>query len=278
MTAIDVLYLATQDGIDISLNGDQLQLKLPENKDFDESLLQQIKDNKQSIIDYLSNNSWKSNDFSTQSNKINKFDRNTNTHIPLSFSQERIWFIDQLEGSMHYHAADVFKLIGKVNKNALESAIKTIVNRHEILRTVIVNNGDGTFQHLKEEDSWQLSAIDGSRYQDDKAGLLQYINKLIDEPFNLSKDDMIRVHVISLGEEEHRLILIMHHIASDGWSRAIFSKELAEIYDAIIQGRKANLNSLQLQYADYAVWQRQNLQGEFLNNKLRYWKQKLVGV
>ncbi len=276
--AIDILYLAKQHGIKIDLNNDQLQLKLPENEHIDENLLEQIKINKQLIIQYLSDNNWKSKTVTQNHNRINKFNRDSFQRIPLSFSQERLWFIDQREGSLQYHSSDVLRLNGRINGEALQFALQVIANRHEVLRTVVREEHGETFQYVKQEDTFKLNKIDGSHYLNDKKGLQQFIDSLINQPFNLSQDDMMRVHLITLTDDEHLLVVIVHHIASDGWSRSILMSELAELYAAYIEDRPAKLLSLELQYSDYASWQRQNLQGELLDKQITYWKQKLDGV
>ncbi|MEJ7675699.1 MAG: condensation domain-containing protein [Chitinophagaceae bacterium] len=198
--------------------------------------------------------------------------------IPLSFSQERLWFIDQLEGSVQYNLSDVFRLRGEFNKEALEHALSMIVDRHEVLRTVILEEHGKPYQYIKEKGRWQLNVVDGHLFQNNTLGLKQYIDKLIREPFDLSKDDMIRAHLITLNNQEHVLVVTMHHIASDGWSLSIFTKELVELYGYYINERTALPEPLKLQYADYAIWQRQHLQGELLNKKISYWKEKLKGV
>jgi amino acid adenylation domain-containing protein len=198
--------------------------------------------------------------------------------IPLSFSQERLWFIDQLEGSVQYHMPAILKLKGTLNKEALKKALQTIINRHEVLRTVIRSQEGKPYQYIKEEDSWQLNTIAGAQYEQDPEGLQQYIEQLIEAPFDLSKDDMLRTTLISLNDQEHRLVITMHHIASDGWSASIFVKELIELYASYVEKRPPILAPLNIQYADYALWQRQHLQGELMNTKKAYWKEKLQGI
>src|SRR5688572_14534173 len=129
--AINILYSAKQDGIEIILNNDQLQVKFPKNRTINNELLQAIKNNKTSIIDFLrSNESIQGN-----GNVIPKAARSSLSKFPLSFSQERLWFIDQLEGSTQYHIPVVLRLDGAVNKEALSFSLQSIVQRHEILRT-----------------------------------------------------------------------------------------------------------------------------------------------
>ena len=199
-------------------------------------------------------------------------------HIPLSHSQERLWFIDQLEGSVPYHLPEVLHLQGKLDTEALEKALSNLVDRHEVLRTVFLQMEGQPYQNIKEASAWHLSRVDGSHFQHDASGLQRYISGLISEPFDLSRDYMFRARLISMGVDDHVLVLVMHHIASDGWSMSIMVKEIAELYEAYAENRPANLLPPAIQFADYAIWQRDHLQGEILDRKIGYWKQKLDGV
>ncbi len=201
-------------------------------------------------------------------------------YIPLSFSQERLYFIDQLEGSIQYHVPAVLRLKGKLDSIALANALQTIVQRHEVLRTVIRQMEGKGYQHILPATNWELQMIDGEEagYRDGSASLQQYIGQLIREPFDLSAGYMLRASLISLSKEDYILVLTLHHIASDGWSASIIIKELVELYGAYTEGRPAQLPVLQLQYADYAIWQRSYLDGEMLDSKMRYWEKKLDGT
>jgi amino acid adenylation domain-containing protein len=200
-------------------------------------------------------------------------------HIPLSFSQERLWFIDQLEGSTQYHLPYVLRLKGNLHQDAMDYALQTFVNRHEILRTVIRSNDNGVgYQFIKDENTWQLSRVDGFKYVNKPNELNQYIASLIREPFDLSHDHLLRATLIKLTEKESIFVATLHHIASDGWSKSIFVKELVQLYNAYKDGSKIDLPQLNLQYADYAIWQRNHYQGEWFSNKLSYWKRKLEGI
>jgi amino acid adenylation domain-containing protein len=198
--------------------------------------------------------------------------------VPLSFSQERLWFIDRLEGSLQYHVPAVLKLSGKLDAKALGAALKEIVNRHEVLRTVIREEGGQAWQEVREVKANVLTEVDGSEYVHNPQALQSYIREIIQVPFNLSEDTMLRAHLIRLEAEEQVLVVTLHHIASDGWSRSILVGELVELYASFTQGRKADLPNLSVQYADYALWQRKYLEGEVLDNKLSYWKEKLQNV
>jgi NRPS condensation-like uncharacterized protein len=174
----------------------------------------------------------------------------------------------------------VLRLRGSLDIRALVVAFRGIVNRHEVLRTVYRQQDGEPYQLIREKDQWQLCFVDGLPYQNDPAGLQHFTDELIHQPFDLSEDSMLRAHLITpLGQEEHLLVLVMHHIASDGWSEAVFVRELVSLYDAAIHNQEASpLPPLSIQYADYAIWQRQYLQGELLDKKVAYWKEKLSGV
>jgi len=198
--------------------------------------------------------------------------------VPLSFSQERLWFIDKLEGTLQYHLPSIIRLKGSLNKTALENSLQQIVNRHEVLRTVIREEQGAGYQHIKEMDQWQLTIEDECVFKDGAEALQHYVQQLVKVPFNLSTDYKLRAHLIKLNEAEHILVATMHHIAADGWSTSIIVNELMELYAANEAGGIPQLQPLQIQYSDYAIWQRNYLKGAVLDKKLTYWKAKLDGV
>src|SRR5688572_7866277 len=173
--AVDILYLAKKDGVEILLNKDQLQLKLPDHQEIDSSLLQQIRENKQLIIEYLGDKTWKSKSVQEDVKEVKKVDRNATPELPLSFSQERIWFIDQLEGSVQYNSVEVLRIKGDIEIDAIRFALQTIVNRHEVLRTVVRQGKNGVYQHIKEENGFKLNVVDGSKFEKKPKELQQFI-------------------------------------------------------------------------------------------------------
>jgi amino acid adenylation domain-containing protein len=196
--------------------------------------------------------------------------------LPLSFSQERLWFIDRLEGSVQYHIPAVLKLTGKLNITALELAIKTIFKRHEILRTTIKEEDGKGYQFVNNLLDWNLLQTNVSNKNEEQ--IQTYILQQINTPFNLSEDLMLRAELLSHGNDAYTLLVVLHHIASDGWSTSILVKEVVEIYNAIEKNREPQLPKLEIQYADFAVWQRDYLKEEVLETKLAYWKSKLTNV
>ena len=133
-------------------------------------------------------------------------------------------------------------------------------------------------QLIKGSENWRLSNITETPYTYDSADFQEWILDLISEPFDLSRDYMLRAHLIRLGSNDHLLVVTMHHIASDGWSSSIIIKEVAELYASYVAKKEPALLPLPVQYADYAVWQRNFLQGEVLNKKIDYWWNQLAGV
>ncbi|MGZ5135724.1 MAG: non-ribosomal peptide synthetase, partial [Flavitalea sp.] len=192
-----------------------------------------------------------------------------------SFSQERLWFIDRLEGSLQYHMYSVLRLQGTLNKEALQYALQEIVSRHEVLRTVFTENDGHVLQNIIGKDGWKLSTTDGSKYSADSKALKKSIEKIISQPFDLASDYMLRANLVTINNKENVLVVTMHHIASDGWSLGVIVREVSELYNAYNDNREAQLKPLTLQYADFAIWQRRYLHGEILATKMNYWKRKL---
>jgi amino acid adenylation domain-containing protein len=201
-----------------------------------------------------------------------------NGRIPLSYSQERLYFIDKLEGSIQYHIPVVLKLKGELNIAALSASLKTILDRHEALRTVFYEDNGQVYQTVQEHAGWDIVPVDGTMYKENETELDEKIQELASQVFDLSSHPLLRVHLIRLHEKEHVLIMTIHHISSDGWSAAILTKELVELYTSSLSGRTPMLPDLDVQYADYALWQRDYLNDNILQEKLNYWAGKLKGV
>ena len=199
--------------------------------------------------------------------------------LPLSFSQQRMWLLDQLEpGSPTYHISHALRLSGTLDTEALNRSLKEIVSRHEALRT--------TFTAVDGEPVQVISpAIDTKLSVEDLGGLPQAEREAeakrlaLEEkhrPFDLERGPVFRARLLQLGEEEHVLLISMHHIVSDGWSMGVFWRELGALYEAFSRGGPSPLPELPIQYADYALWQRQWLRGETLDEQLVYWKDQLA--
>ena len=198
--------------------------------------------------------------------------------IPLSFNQERLWFIHKLEGSLSYHVPVVFRLKGALNREALVYAFRQIIERHEILRTLILEEQGQGYQVVQNGEQWRLSYTTGHAFKQDQPALQQYIQQLISKPFDLATDYMLRAELILLDEQEHVLVVTLHHIAADGWSGSLLVKEFVRVYNKYETGSYTRLEPLALQYADFAMWQRQLLRSVNWQVQLTYWKEKLSGV
>lgn len=196
--------------------------------------------------------------------------------IPLSFAQERLWFIDQLEGSVHYHLPMLLQLEGPLDRMAFEFAFSEIINRHEVLRTVYQQVNGVARQEVLPKDNWQLAFLQSDSFGTAEA-LEAWTRKEMDRPFDLSTDHMLRVYLIEQSKDQYLLMIVMHHIASDGWSMSILVDELFELYYSQLETRPANLTALPVQYADYAIWQREHLTDEIMLKKLDWWEHKLIG-
>ncbi|MBW4632891.1 MAG: amino acid adenylation domain-containing protein [Iphinoe sp. HA4291-MV1] len=206
--------------------------------------------------------------------------RETSAPSPLSFSQQRLWFLDQFESNRPFHTFTAVRLIGILNLRALQQTLNAIVTRHEALRTTFVSVDGSPVQMIAERRLVELSVIDLSEWSNtnSEAEVQQILKKEIQRPFNLSSDLMLRATLLRLGEEEYVLLLVMHHISSDGWSLGILYRELAGFYEAFSTGSPLPFPELPIQYADFAAWQREWLSGEVLQTQLDYWKQHLAGA
>src|SRR5437660_1665332 len=200
---------------------------------------------------------------------------------PLSFAQQRLWFLEQLEpDGCVYNIPAAVRLVGPLDVGALREALAALVTRHEALRTTFVVRGEVPVQVVAERWALELPLTDLSAAPagEREAELARVLRAEARRPFNLGADLMLRGLLVRLGEQDHVVLLTMHHIASDGWSLGILTRELPALYAALAQGREPALAPLPIQYGDYAVWQREWLQGPELEQQLGYWKDQLAGA
>jgi amino acid adenylation domain-containing protein len=200
--------------------------------------------------------------------------------FPTSFAQQRLWFLAQLEPeSPVYNILSAYRLSGPLHVPALEQAISEIVRRHETLRTTFHAADGQPFQRVAPHRPLALPIVDlrGLPEKDNDARALQLVTEEAHRPFDLAQGPLFRATLVQLAEEEHVLLLTMHHIISDGWSKRVLNRELTALYGAFSTGNPSPLPELPIQYADFAVWQRQWLQGEVLERQLSYWRQQLGG-
>jgi amino acid adenylation domain-containing protein len=198
---------------------------------------------------------------------------------PLSFAQQRLWFLQRLEpGSAAYNIPFAARLTGVLDIGAIQRALQTIVDRHESLRTTFAEMDDTPVQVVAASSTVRLPLVDVSQLPEPERELRRLTGKEARAAFDLEKGPLLRGQLLRVRPEEHVLLLTMHHIVSDGWSMGVLLKELAALYRAGVTGEPPRLADLPLQYADYAVWQRRQLQSDKTGRQLAYWKQRLAGT
>ncbi|HEX7175266.1 MAG TPA: amino acid adenylation domain-containing protein [Pyrinomonadaceae bacterium] len=211
----------------------------------------------------------------TGKNSIPSVSRDLNT--PLSFAQNRLWFLDQLEpGNPFYNCPIAIRLRGRLDAAALAGALGEIVRRHEVLRTTFKLVGDRPIQIISEREQ-ELPVVDLSG----RPGAEQEARRLLYEearrPFRLDEGPLLRTTLIRMSEHEHVLVAVVHHIVADGWSTGILVREIKTLYESFSRGESSPLAELQIQYADFAHWQHEHLQGERMEKLINFWEQQLGG-
>jgi amino acid adenylation domain-containing protein len=200
--------------------------------------------------------------------------------VPLSFAQQRLWFLDRMEpGTSSYNVTRGLSLVGPLDVRALERGLCEILRRHDVLRTIFPMAGDTPAQAITPYQDYFLPVIDMGNVPEDvrKERALRVAEEEFRRSFDLSNGPLFRAALLRLGNTEHVLLVTMHHIVSDGWSMGVFFRELSALYEAYTGGSPSPLSSLPAQYADFSGWQRQWFQGEVLDRQLSYWKRKLAG-
>ncbi|WP_440262019.1 amino acid adenylation domain-containing protein, partial [Dyella sp.] len=200
---------------------------------------------------------------------------------PLSYAQQRLWFIDRLEGgSVQYNLPGVFRLSGALDEAALRTALAGLLERHAVLRAEFVERDERVYQRARATVALPLRIVDltdlpvGER----ETAITRYCAMDLQTPFDLRRELPLRVRLLRQGAQEHVVVFNMHHIASDGWSMGILVREFCALYAAAVEGREAGLAALPVQYADYAQWQAQWLGEAALAQEQAYWTQRLAGA
>ena len=264
-------------GVRLWLDGERLRYKAPEGV-LNEELRTSMARRKTEILDFMRRVSAEA----AATSPIRPAQRDG--RLPLSFAQQRLWFLDQMGSHAAYNMPLVLHLRGRLDAQALVRSLNALVSRHESLRTTIAATDGEAWQciHPHRELSLPLTELRTL----DPSGQERQWRRLAEAEslrrFDLERDMMVRASLLRLadqGEEEsHVLLLTFHHIAFDGWSMGVFVREWVELYGACVDGRPAALPPLAIQYADFAVWQRKQLQGEALAVQLAYWQARLAGA
>ena len=277
MNTLEFLSKLRNLGIQLSTDGEKLRLHAPKDA-LTPDLRGELAERKAEIIVLLQNTNLSGN--STEL-PIQPIPRKPDQDLPLSFAQQRLWFLDQLEpNSPLYNIPKAVRLNGDLKIQILQQTLDAIVAHHEILRTNYISKNGNPIQVIAAPQSVELQIISLQQYG--KAEREIQVKTLLQQesqrPFNLASDMMLRGCLLQLGHTEYVLLLVMHHIASDGWSMGILWNQLTQLYKAFLEDKPNPLTKLPIQYADYAVWQREWLTGGVLDKQLNYWKQQLAGA
>ena len=201
--------------------------------------------------------------------------------VPLSHSQERLWFIHQMEPeTCAYNLPCALRISGELNASALEAALNSLVERHEILRTTFTLNEGRPVQVVQPASAIPLPVIDLREYasSEREAHLAQLVRREVQRTFKLEEWPLMRCILFRLDERDYLFLSVTHHIISDGWSVGVFFKELEHLYHGFVRGVVSELPPLTAQYGDFAAWQQQQSQDELFESDIRFWKEKLAGA
>ena len=213
---------------------------------------------------------------------ISKVSLQEDEGYPLSFTQQQLWVLDQIDGgSRHYHIPVALELRGELDVAVLQRVFDRIVQRHEVLRTCYYTGEDEqTYQMVQSVSGVPLTLMDISavREEEQEVEISRQLGAFSTARFDLETDMMLRVALVKKASQCHILCVVLHHIAFDGWSMGILLAEVSQLYSAFVSGKADPLPALPVQYGDYAHWQRQWLQGEVLDSQLDYWAQQLAGI
>ena len=274
-----IIKEAFNSGVALSVNGDDLVVEIKEGS-LRPDLKHALVTNKRAIIQSLQESGLSSGPLSSH---VKIPPHGLDTQIPLSFAQQRLWFMAQLDGdSGAYHLPESVRFKGELSIVALDAALATVVSRHESLRTHFYEEGGEVYQVIQPEsvsgfdllhlDLRALSAQEQSKRLEDEAHTERVM------PFDLSAGPLIRGRLLRVLDDEYVLLVTMHHIVSDEWSMGVLINEINTLYESYREGRPNPLAPLTLQYADYAVWQRTHISGDALDEQGAYWQAHLVDV
>src|SRR5262249_23183847 len=275
MKTIDFLsYLRSLD-INLWAEGDNLRYRAPKGT-LTSDLFAELAERKAEILEFLNQANRQA-----RSNLPPILPVSRDNDLPLSFAQQRLWFLDQLEGGRAtYNMYAAMRLLGGLNVAALACSLTALVQRHEALRTTFPTVQGVPVQVIAPRKEVPLPVVDLQMVPSEAQEMEMYrvATAEVQHPFALAQDALLRVMLLQLREQEHVLLVTMHHIVSDGWSVGVAIREVVTLYDACCRGEIASLPSLPIQYADFAHWQRTWLRGEVLERQLAYWREQLMGA
>jgi amino acid adenylation domain-containing protein len=276
MKISDLIKKAVDNGVFLFVEDKQLRFKLSVDV-FPAEIKSDILARKPEIIEFLSKQSEAI--LKKSYPKIEKRTDSSNV-LPLSFPQQRMWFIDEFQNSdsSNYNMSLALEVNGNFDVDIAEKALAEIINRHQVLRTTYKTSENGPVQIIRDDLVFTLNTSDLSHFQlpEQRIEVERLVNQDAVKAFDLRNDLMLRVSWLKLSSTSGILMFNVHHIASDGWSEGIIVGDFTELYTAWVQGNENPLPPLVLQYADYAAWQRKYLEGETLERQLKYWSKKLA--
>ncbi|WP_341529456.1 amino acid adenylation domain-containing protein [Nostoc sp. UHCC 0302] len=275
MNTVEFLSHLRSLDIQVFIDGEKFRCNAPEGT-ITAELRTEIQERKTEIIEFLKATNRTNNHIFKPLSPISR-----SGNLPLSFAQQRLWFLDQLiPNNPFYNIPIALHLTGLLNKAALEQTFNEIVRRHEALRTTFVIQSGQPVQVINPKLTITLPIIDLRQLPQAEREIQarQFTNQEAQRPFNLSTDSLLQVKLLQLDETQYILLLNMHHIVSDGWSIGVLIQEIAALYTAFSSNQPSPLPKLTIQYADFAYWQRQWLQGEVLEKQLDYWQKQLDGI
>ena len=273
MKAENIINICLEKSIFLSVDNGNLQVDANKGE-LTPDTLSLLKAHKQELVDYIE-------EFQAQQLALNRQQlkkSNIEGPAPLSFAQQRLWIVDRIEnGAAQSNVSAPFLLEGQLNKAAMQKTIDTIISRHQVLHSVYREVDDECMQHVLEQFDASIAEKDLSHLSSNEFD--KEVQRLAKEeaatPFDLSNDVMLRVTLLKYNDEKHAALFSMHHIASDGWSVGVFINEFNLLYSAFAQGQENPLPELEVQYSDYAHWQRDWMQGDVYEKELEYWRNHL---
>jgi amino acid adenylation domain-containing protein len=268
MNSIQVLLEKLQaQNIQLWVEEDRLRYRCPNNA-LTPELRGQLSEHKSGIIAFL-----------REQQRVETIPVTEDDFLPLSFAQQRLWFLNQLEPNLSvYNIPLALRLEGKLNISALEKSLEKIIERHSVLRTNFPSIDGKPYQNIVSESTLSLPVVDLQHlnYATSEAEIKDILAQFINAPFDLAGGKVVRNQLFHISASEYILVTVVHHIAFDGWSSRIWWQELMSFYQAFSLNEPIPLPELPIQYKDFAVWQKSRLQGDFLNQQLNYWREKLA--
>jgi len=274
--AASILTAAHEKGVDVFIEEGKLKFRVAKGEQIDAALISRLKEHKESLIAFLNSSAANEATLTADLPDIHSRRDAYRGRIPLSFSQERLWTIDRLRGSQEYHLYNSYRFHDPQEVEPIIYALNEVVNRHEVLRTVIRQENGTPYQVILARNTWVDKHFSTADVSGDE--LEASVNADKHRSFDLSADHMLRAKLFRVKDQGYLLTVTTHHIAADGWSEGILMHEILSIFHTRRNNTGIALPPLPIQYADYAIWQREYLQGEVLQQRLAYWTAQLAGA